>query len=150
MHTPPWRSSTRRLAFVRLKGWRRHESDNIVRLVKLSPSLIAPQFDLDAIFEALEGRQRKRMRAQKLSGSSLERFSVSGPEIGGMSDVFHLGATTTRSSTRILRLLRRREFHARPRKCPVGGLTNWTVMALSCLHPYFAPGDTNVFTGPFC
>ena len=56
--------------------------------MKLWWSSIAPQFDLDAIFEALEGRQRKRMRAQQLSGSSSERFGMSRPEIGRIEQRF--------------------------------------------------------------
>ena len=72
-------------------------------------------------------------RAQKLSGS----LAGTGRDqkSDASSDVFHLG-DDERASTRVLQLLRRREFHVRPRRCLVGGLTNRTILTLSCHHPY--------------
>jgi hypothetical protein len=57
--------------------------------VKLSRSSIAPQFDQDAIFEALEGRQRKR-RAWVIGSNgtenSVKAFSfVKAPSLRAMA-----------------------------------------------------------------
>jgi hypothetical protein len=108
------------------------------RLVKLWRRSIAQQFDLDASFKALEDGQRKRMACTKaLRLPRWNGLACRDQKSDASSDVFHLG-DDERASTRVLQLVRRREFHARPRRCPVGGLTNRTIMTLSCLHPIFS------------